>query len=172
MAIQWNLDPSHSEVFFKVKHMVISTVTGEFQQFEAQVQSDDDAFSNVAINFAAQVDSLNTKNKDRDAHLKSADFFDAPNFPLVKFTSTGNIVDGKLNGELEMRGVKKPITLDVEFNGVIKDPYGLQRAGFELSGKVNRKDFGLAWSALTEAGGLVVADEVRISANVEFTKAQ
>ena len=171
MATTWNLDPSHSEVDFKVKHMMISSVSGSFHIFKANIESHDDTFQDAKLSFAADVDSINTKNKDRDAHLKSADFFDAASHPEIKFTSTSGIQDGKLAGDLEIRGVSKPVVLDVDFGGVIQDPYGLQRAGFEISGKINRKDFGLNWSQTTEAGGLLVGDDIKLSANVEFTKA-
>lgn len=172
MTTKWNLDPSHSEVQFKVKHMVISTVTGNFDNFNADVESNSDDFSNAKFEFDAKIDSINTKNADRDGHLKSADFFAADQFPELKFESTSGIKNGKIEGTLEIRGEKKPITLEADFGGVIKDPYGLTRAGFEFSGDINRKDFGLGWSQVTEAGGLVVSDKVKLLVNLEFTQAQ
>ena len=172
MATQWNLDPSHSEVQFKVKHMVISTVTGNFDHFNAGVESNSNDFSDAKFEFDAKVDSINTKNKDRDTHLKSADFFAAEQFPEMKFESTSGIQNGKIEGTLEIRGEKQPITLNADFGGVIKDPYGLTRAGFEFSGEINRKDYGLGWSQVTEAGGLVVSDKVKLLVNLEFTQAQ
>lgn len=172
MATKWNLDPSHSEVQFKVKHMVISTVTGNFDNFSADVESNSDDFSNAKFEFDAKIDSINTKNADRDGHLKSADFFAADQFPELKFESTSGIKNGKIEGTLEIRGEKRPITLEADFGGVIKDPYGLTRAGFEFSGDINRKDFGLGWSQVTEAGGLVVSDKVKLLVNLEFTQAQ
>ena len=172
MATQWNLDPSHSEVQFKVKHMVISTVTGNFDHFNAGVESNDDNFSDAKFEFDAKVESINTKNADRDGHLKSADFFAAEQFPEMKFESTSGIQNGKIEGTLEIRGEKQPITLNADFGGVIKDPYGLTRAGFEFSGEINRKDYGLGWSQVTEAGGLVVSDKVKLLVNLEFTQAQ
>lgn len=172
MATKWNLDPSHSEVQFKVKHMVISTVTGNFDHFNADVEANSDDFSDAKFEFDAKVDSINTKNADRDGHLKSADFFAAEQFPEMKFESTSGIQNGKINGTLEIRGEKKPITLNADFGGVITDPWGLQRAGFEFSGEINRKDYGLGWSQVTEAGGLVVSDKVKLLVNLEFTQAQ
>lgn len=172
MTTKWNLDPSHSEVQFKVKHMVISTVTGNFDNFSADLESNSDDFSNAKFEFDAKIDSINTKNADRDGHLKSADFFAADQFPELKFESTSGIKNGKIEGTLEIRGEKKPITLEADFGGVIKDPYGLTRAGFEFSGDINRKDFGLGWSQVTEAGGLVVSDKVKLLVNLEFTQAQ
>ena len=168
---KWNLDPSHSEVQFKVKHMVISTVTGSFDNFEATAESNSDDFSDAKFEFAAHVSTVNTKNADRDNHLKSDDFFAAEKFPEMKFESTSGIENGKIHGTLEIRGEKRPITLDADFGGVIKDPYGYSRAGFEFSGDINRKDFGLGWSQVTEAGGLVVSDKVKLLVNLEFTKA-
>ena len=172
MATQWNLDPSHSEVQFKVKHMVISTVTGNFDHFNAGVESNDNNFSDAKFEFDAKVESINTKNAVRDGHLKSADFFAAEQFPEMKFESTSGIQNGKIEGTLEIRGEKQPITLNADFGGVIKDPYGLTRAGFEFSGEINRKDYGLGWSQVTEAGGLVVSDKVKLLVNLEFTQAQ
>lgn len=172
MATKWNLDPSHSEVQFKVKHMVISTVTGNFDHFNAGVEANSDDFSDAKFEFDAKVDSINTKNADRDEHLKSADFFAAEQFPEMKFESTSGIQNGKINGTLEIRGEKQPITLNADFGGVITDPWGLQRAGFEFSGEINRKDYGLGWSQVTEAGGLVVSDKVKLLVNLEFTQAQ
>ena len=172
MATKWNLDPSHSEVQFKVKHMVISTVTGNFDDFNASVESNSNDFSDAKFEFDAKVDSINTKNSDRDGHLKSADFFSAEQFPEMKFESTSGIQNGKIDGTLEIRGEKKPITLNADFGGVITDPWGLERAGFEFSGEINRKDYGLGWSQVTEAGGLVVSDKVKLLVNLEFTQAQ
>ena len=125
---KWNLDPSHSEVQFKVKHMVISTVTGNFDNFEAMAESNSDDFSDAKFEFAAHVNTINTKNTDRDNHLKSDDFFAAEKFPEMKFESTSGIQNGKVEGTLEIRGEKKPITLNADFGGVITDPWGLTRA--------------------------------------------
>jgi len=158
-----------SEVQFKVKHMVISTVTGEFLDFDASAESDDENFSNAKFQFEAKVDSINTKNKDRDGHLKGDDFFNAAEFPEITFK--GNKLDGeKLKGEITIKGVTRPLMLDADFGGVINDPFGHQRAGFEFTGEIDRKDFGLNWSATTEAGGLVVADKVKLFVNLEFIK--
>ncbi|WP_413531999.1 YceI family protein [Empedobacter brevis] len=168
MATKWNLDPSHSEVQFKVKHMVISTVTGNFDEFNATIETNDDQFSDAKFEFKALTASINTKNNDRDTHLKSADFFAADQFPELKFESTSGIKDGKIEGTLEIRGEKKAVTLEADFGGVITDPWGNKRAGFEFSGEINRKDFGLGWSQVTEAGGLVVSDKVKLIANLEF----
>ncbi len=172
----WNLDTAHSEIQFKVKHMMISTVTGHFKTFDGSIESEGDDFKNAQINFTAEIDSITTNNEKRDEHLKSTDFFDAANHPKLVFKSTKmeakSDEEFTLEGELSMHGITKPVQMKVNYGGTIKDPYGLTRAGFELEGKIDRKDFGLSWNALTEAGGVVVSEDVKIYANVEFTKAQ
>ena len=166
---KWILDPSHSEVSFKVKHMMISTVTGHFDEFEASIETEQEDFKNAEMKFSAKVDSINTKNSDRDAHLKSEDFFNATAHPELSFTSTA--FDGeKLTGKITLRGVTKEITLEVDYNGIVEDPYGQTKAGFEFTGSLNRKDFGLSWSAVTEAGNVVVSDKVKLIVNAQFIK--
>ena len=166
---KWILDPSHSEVSFKVKHMMISTVTGHFDEFEASIETEQEDFKNAEMRFSAKVDSINTKNSDRDAHLKSEDFFNAAAHPELSFTSTA--FDGeKLTGKITLRGVTKEITLEVDYNGIVEDPYGQTKAGFEFTGSLNRKDFELSWSAVTEAGNVVVSDKVKLIVNAQFIK--
>lgn len=166
---KWILDPSHSEVSFKVKHMMISTVTGHFEEFEASIETEQEDFKNAEMKFSAKVDSINTKNSDRDAHLKSEDFFNAATHPELSFTSTA--FDGeKLTGKITLRGVTKEITLEADYNGIVEDPYGQTKAGFEFTGSLNRKDFGLSWSAVTEAGNVVVSDKVKLIVNAQFIK--
>ena len=171
----WALEPTHSELQFKVRHMMISNVTGSFGKFNGTVTTEGDDLTTAKVNFNIDVDSISTNNEQRDGHLKSADFFDAANHPQLVFESTEMKKESdenyKLHGNLTMRGVTKPVVLDVEYGGTINDPWGYTRAGFTIEGKVNRKDFGLAWSALTETGGLVVGDDVKIHGNVEFVKA-
>ncbi len=171
---KWSIDPAHSEVSFKVKHLVISTVTGFFKNFDGSAQAENDGFEGASVSFAADVDSIDTSQKDRDAHLKSADFFDAENYP--KLTFSGQIAkiggDYKLVGGLEIRGNKKEVELDVEFGGVVTDPWGQTKAGFEIEGKLSRKEFGLTWSAVTEAGSVVVSDQVRLHLSVQLVKQQ
>lgn len=170
--VKWQLDPAHSEIRFKVKHMMVSSVTGEFQKFNAQLETDGHDFSTAKVSFNADIDSITTKVDQRDNHLKSADFFDAENHPQLAFVSTKIVKkddeDYELQGNLTIRGVSKPVTLKVENNGVVLDPWGNHRTGFEISGKISRKEFGLKYNALTEAGNVVVSDDVRIAANVEF----
>ncbi len=176
-STQWNIDPAHSEINFRVKHMMISTVTGGFETFSGKAETDGDDFSNAKISFAADTVSVNTRNEQRDGHLKSPEFFDAEQFPQVTFTASASTkadAEGNytLNGDLTIHGVTKPVTLKVEFGGIAADPWGNTRAGFEINGEVNRKDFGLVWGAVTETGGIVLADNVRIQCHVELIKQQ
>jgi polyisoprenoid-binding protein YceI len=170
----WQIDPSHSEIGFKVKHLVISTVSGKFSSFEGSLVAEKEDLSDAKISFSAVIDSISTGNEQRDGHLKSADFFDAAAHPTLNFVSTALVAKGgnefTLQGELTLRGITKPVSLAVEFGGEQADFYGNTVAGFELTGKINRQDFGLTWSAVTEAGGIVVSDEVKLHMNVELHK--
>ena len=166
---QWNIDNAHSEIGFKVKHMMISTVKGHFEDYNASVEAGNDDFSDAVFHLSAKTDSINTKNKDRYNHLRSNDFFNAAAYPEMTFTSKS--FDGKtLVGDLTIREVTKQITLKVNFNGVAVDPYGQTKAGFEMEGTINRKDFNLTWSAVTEAGSIVVADTVHLIIDAQFVK--
>lgn len=164
----------HSEVLFKVKHLMITTVTGYFKKFDLQVETDSDDFTTAKkIAFTADIDSIDTNNEQRDTHLKSADFFNAEEHGQLRFVGTKYEADGdeaKLHGELTIRGVTKPITLNVEYGGIVVDPYGQTKAGFTVNGKISRKDFGLTWNAVTEAGSVVVSDEIKIHAEVQLVK--
>ncbi len=167
---KWSVDKAHSEIGFKVKHMMISSVRGQFQDFDISVESQNEDFKDAEISFSAKIDSITTKNSDRDAHLKSDDFFNASEYPELKFESKS--FDGyKLVGELTIRDITKEISLDVDFNGVAVDPYGQTKAGFEVKGKLNRKDFGLSWNAVTEAGSIVVGDKVDLLIDVQLIQA-
>src|SRR3979490_21294 len=173
---KWVLDPSHSEVEFKVKHMMISTVSGKITKFDTSVETEGEDFMTAKVTFTAEADSLTTGNEQRDGHLKSVDFFDAVNFPQIKFVATkyenvDNDGSYEVYGDLTIRGITKNVKLDTEFGGVIKDPWGNTRAGITISGKINRKEFGLTWSGATETGSLIVSDEVRIHVGLEFVKA-
>jgi polyisoprenoid-binding protein YceI len=171
---KWVIDPSHTEIMFRVKHLVISTVTGRFDLFEGSAQTNGEEFSGASVEFSAEVNSINTNQKDRDNHLKSPDFFDAVTYPKIIFKSTSltKVVDSKykMSGNLTIRNTTKTIDLDVEYSGIVKDPYGSIKAGFEITGTLNRKEYGLAWNAITETGGLVVADDVKLQINVELMK--
>lgn len=171
MANKWSLDPTHSELQFKVKHLMITNVTGQFKVFSGTVESDSADFSGARVSFSADTTSVDTANEQRDNHLRSADFFDAAQFPQITFsTDNFNVQDGKISGTLSLHGVSKPVTLDVEYSGTNKDPWGNEKAGFSLSGKINRTDFGLNWNAALEAGGVLVSEEVRIAAELQFVK--
>lgn len=171
---KWVLDPAHSEIDFKVRHMMITNVKGEFRAFNAVILTEGDDFSKGSVELNIESGSVFTNNTDRDKHLKSADFFDAENHRELKFTSSSltKLDDDnyKLNGILDIRGIKKQVSFDVEFGGINKDPWGNLKAGFSLSGKINRKDWGLNWNAALETGGVLVSDEVRINAEVQFVK--
>ncbi|WGQ07599.1 YceI family protein [Pedobacter gandavensis] len=170
---QWSLDPTHSELQFKVKHLMITTVTGSFNSLTASLTSDADDFENAKVTFEAELNSIDTGNTDRDNHLKSADFFDAEQFPKMTFTSSSFEKDGSdyvLKGDLTVKGVTKPIKLNVEFGGIATDPWGNTKAGFTINGKINRTDFGLTWNAALETGGVMVSEDVRILGELQFVK--
>jgi len=171
---KWTIDSAHSEITFKVKHLVISTVTGKFKDFDASIESDNEDFENATISFEANIDSIETGNGDRDNHLKSEDFFNATEYPKMIFESSSfkKTGDGeyKLVGELTIRDKTKQVELDAEYGGTVVDPYGNTKAGFDVTGKINRKEFGLTWSAVTEAGSVVVSDQVKLNLNVQFTR--
>jgi polyisoprenoid-binding protein YceI len=173
-TVKWTLDPTHSDVQFKVRHLMISNVTGTFPKFDVQLETEDLDFMTAKAKFTADTTAVTTNNEQRDQHLRSADFFDAAKYPSLSFVATKyERVDNdsyELYGDLTIRDVTKNIKLDVEFGGVITDPWGNTRAGFSINGKINRKDYGLLWNAVTETGGLVAGDDVRIHIEVEFIK--
>ena len=170
----WVIDPTHSEIQFKVKHLVISTVTGSFKTFEGTVETDGDDLTTANIQFSADVASIDTNQAQRDEHLRSGDFFDAENYPKLTFTSTGLEKTGedtyKLAGDLTIKGTTKAVVLEAEYGGAMTDFYGQSKAGFEINGKISRKEFGLTWSATTEAGGVVVGDEIKLAINIQLIK--
>lgn len=173
--VKWIIDPAHTEISFKVKHMMITSVQGYFRNFEANIVTTGDDFMSAEIDFWAETASVDTGNADRDKHLKSADFFDAENHKQISFqANTYESVDNdgsyELYGDLTIRGITKRIKLDVEFGGVVTDPWGNEKAGFTINGKVNRSDWGLVWNAQMEAGKIFLAEEVRISCEVQLMK--
>lgn len=171
---KWVIDPIHSEVFFKVKHLLITTVTGSFENFDGEVLTASNGFDNAQVWFSADVDSINTNAPDRDKHLKSADFFDAANHNKIEFKSKTfkkiRNSNYKLTGDITIRGITKEIELDAEYGGAMKDPWGNNRVGFEIFGALNRWDFGLKWNVVSEAGGAVVGDEVKLQLSIELIK--
>jgi polyisoprenoid-binding protein YceI len=173
--IKWSIDPAHSEVAFKVKHLMITNVKGVFKEFDATIFTSGDNFVTSEIDFWMKPASVDTGDSKRDEHLKSADFFDTEKYKQVSFQGkTYEKVDNDgsytLYGDLTIKGIKKQVKLDVEFGGVMKDPWGNEKAGFNINGIINRKDWGLNWNAALEAGGVLVSDDVRISCEVELTR--
>jgi polyisoprenoid-binding protein YceI len=173
-ATKWSIDPVHSEVQFKVKHLVISTVTGSFKNFEGTVETEGDDFTDAKIEFSIDINSVDTGQAQRDGHLKSADFFDAEKYPHIKFKSTSVTKESdenyKLTGDLTIKDVTKSVTLEVEHGGIATDFYGNTKAGFEIEGKINRKEFGLTWDGVTEAGSIVVSEDIKLFINIQLTK--
>ena len=170
--VKWVLDPSHSELLFKVKHLMISNVKVEFRKFSAEIGGED--FTKAPIKVVVDATSIFTNEDNRDAHLKGADFFDVDNHKELTFEGTTlKRVDDEnytLTGQLTMKGISRGVTLDVEFGGINKDPWGNEKAAFSIAGKINRKEWGLNWNAALETGGVLVSDEVRINAEVQFVK--
>lgn len=170
----WKIDPSHSEVQFKVKHLVISTVTGSFKSYEGHIEADGGNFENAIANFSADINSISTNSEDRDNHLKSEDFFNADSYPQLSFKSTSFDKSGdqqyKITGDLTIRDITKEVTLNALHGGTVDDHLGNTKAGFEIEGAVNRKEFGLTWNAVTEAGNVVVGDEIKLQLNVQLAK--
>jgi len=169
MSTKWNLDPTHSEITFSVKHMMISKVKGQFKTFNAEIESEDENFKNAKVNATIQTVSIDTNNADRDAHLKGEDFFNSGNYPTITFES--NSLNEGVTGNLTLNGITKPVTLEVDFGGIGQDPWGNTKAGFSFEGKIKRSDFGLNWNAALEAGGVLVSDDVKIAGELQFVKA-
>lgn len=174
MATKWKVDPMHSEVQFRVKHLMITNVTGYFRNFDVEVETEGDDFSTASkIEFTADINSIDTNNEQRDTHLKSADFFNTEENPEIRFVGRNFGGDGtteQLHGDLTIRGVTKPITVDVEYGGIAVDGYGQTKAGFTVTGRLSRKEFGLTWNAVTEAGSVVVSDDIRLHAEIQLIK--
>lgn len=169
----YKIDTAHSEILFKVKHLMITTVTGQFTSFDGTLTADAEDFSDAQVKFTADINSINTRNEQRDAHLKSNDFFNAEQYPQLSFTSTAFTKSGDgylLTGNLTIRDVTRPVELKVVYNGTMVDPWGQTKVGFEAEGVIKRKEFGLNWDAVTEAGGVVVSDDVKLQLNVQFIK--
>ena len=170
----YKIDPLHSEIKFRVKHLMISNVTGEFKTFDATVTAEAADFSDASISFEADINSISTNNEQRDGHLKSDDFFNAEQFPKMTFVSTSIEKTGDdellVHGNLTIRDVTKPVTLKAEIGGTMVDFYGQTKVGFDVSGTIQRKDFNLSWDAVTEAGGVVVSNDVKLLLAVQFTK--
>jgi len=172
--VKWTLDPMHSEITFKVKHLMISTVTGQFRTFNVTAETASNDFTQPGkVDVTIDVASIDTNNEQRDGHLKSDDFFSAGSHNQITFKGTKLEVkgdEGKLHGDLTIKGITKPVVLNVENGGVVVDPYGQTKAGFTVTGKLSRKEFGLTWSAVTEAGNVVVGDDIKFTAEIQLVK--
>lgn len=168
----WSVDPTHSSIHFSVKHMVIAKAKGLFESFKASAETQGSNFENAKIELEIMVNSINTGVVDRDSHLKSTDFFDAANFPVIKFISRQmkkiNEEEYILSGDISIKNITKPIEFKVNYGGQVIDPYGNLRAGFALESSIDRFDFGLTWNALLEAGGAMVGKQIKIEAEIEI----
>jgi polyisoprenoid-binding protein YceI len=171
---KWAIDPSHSEIQFKVRHLMVSYVTGQFTKFDATVETNSDDFTTAKVKFTADVNSISTHNEQRDAHLKNNDFFDAENHPELRFDSDRlekiSEEEYKVYGTLTIRGISNKVVLNAEYGGIMIDPWGNTRTGFTVTGKINRKDFGVSFGMVSETGGVLLGDEVKITANAEFVR--
>lgn len=170
----WAIDPMHSEVQFKIKHLVISTVTGSFKKFQGTIINNGDDFNNAKVNFTMDVKSIDTNQSHRDEHLQGDDFFESDAYPEIKFQSTTftkkSGEDYKMTGNLTIKGVTKPVILNVEYGGFQKDMHGKIKHGFEITGKVNRKEFGMTYNAITESGGLTLGEDIKLIANIQIAE--
>lgn len=171
---KWVIDPTHSNLGFKIKHLMISNVSGSFKNFQAEVETIDADFSTAQINLTAEIESITTNNEQRDAHLRNTDFFEVEKYPELKFKSTKiakkNNDTFDLYGELTLKAIAKPVKLHIEFNGVVKDPWGSERAGFVITGKINRSEWGINFNGVLETGGVVLGEEVKIHSEIELVK--
>lgn len=176
MSVTWKADSTHSEIQFKVKHLMITNVTGYFKNYDITVETEDENFKSVKkVEFSADINSIDTNNDQRDTHLKSGDFFDAEKYPRLTFTAEAFEIAGDsatLQGQLTIRDITKPVKLNVELGGVVVDPYGQRKAGFIVTGKIDRKEFNLTWNAVTEAGQVVVSNDIKIHCEVQLVKQQ
>jgi len=170
----WKLDPAHSELRFKIRHLMIASVSGAFKTFDVQMQTKGEDLETATINVTADTTSITTGNEQRDAHLNNTDFFDSANHPELKFQSTSVAKKDEENfvvdGNLTIKGITQPVTLNVEYSGPAKDPWGGERAGFVVSAKINRSDWGMTFNSVLETGGLALSDEVKIAAEVQMVR--
>jgi polyisoprenoid-binding protein YceI len=171
---KWTLDPMHSELGFKIKHLMITNVSGSFKNFNIEMDTKGEDLTTAQVRLTADLASISTNNEQRDAHLRNGDFFDTDNFPQLEFRSTNVEDKGDENftlvGDLTLKGISKPVRLNVEYSGVTKDPWGGERAGFTVTGKIKRSDFGINFNAVLETGGVALSDEVKINADVQLVK--
>jgi polyisoprenoid-binding protein YceI len=173
---KWALDPAHSSVDFSVRHMMIAKVKGSFNSFNATIEADPSDLTTANIEFTVDLASVDTRNEDRDNHLRSADFFDVENNPTMTFTSTSIVKTDEgeydVTGDLTLRGVTRPETFVVTYEGTGKDPWGNEKVGFNAEGKIKRSEYGLTWNAALETGGVLVGDEIKVSLEIQAAKAE
>lgn len=169
---KWTIDSAHSEIGFKVKHMMFTNVKGHFNDYSAAIDFNDD-LKGANLQFEAKINSITTNNADRDNHLKSPDFFDMDQYPTLNFKSTkieGNGNDYEITGDLTIKGITKPVKLNAEFSGLMTDPWGNTKVGLNIDGKINRKDFGLTYNAALETGGVLVGEDVNLNAEIQLVE--
>ena len=170
--MQGVIDSAHTKIQFKVKHLMISNVMGSFKEFEGKASMIENDFSSTKVNLTIKTASIDTEAPDRDTHLKSPDFFDAEKYPEIVFEGSGMTLKDEdnyeLKGNLTIKNITKQITLSVEYGGLMNDPWGNKKAGFSVTGEINRKDWGMEWNAALEAGGVLVGEKVKILCDVEF----
>ena len=171
---QWALDPTHSDLGFKIKHLMITNVSGTFKNFQVEMETDGEDLKTAKIIASADMSSINTNNEQRDTHLRTADFFETDKYPQLLFRSTAlNRMDDEnfqLLGDLTLKGITKPVKLNVEYSGTTKDPWGGERAGFVVTGKISRSEFGVTFNTVLETGGVALSDEVKIHSEIQLVK--
>jgi polyisoprenoid-binding protein YceI len=171
---KWILDPTHSELRFKIRHLMISNVSGSLKNFQADVEMNEADFSSAQINLTGEMGSITTNNEQRDGHLRTSDFFEVEKYPELKFSSTKvEKIDNEtfvLYGELTLKGITKPVKLNVEYNGLTKDPWGSERSGFLVTGKINRSEWGVNFNSVLETGGVALSEEVRIDSEIQLVR--
>lgn len=171
---QWVLDPTHSEIGFKIRHLMITNISGSFQEFESIILTEEDDFTTAQINVKLKTASIQTNNHQRDEHLRASDFFAADQYPEILFRSTKIVRQDdnsfEIGGDLTMKGITHPVKLAAEYNGIVRDAWGGQRAGFIISARINRSNWGISFNAVLETGGVALSDEVKISCEVQLVK--
>ncbi len=173
-STKWTLDPTHSELGFKIRHLMITNVSGSFTNFQVQAETKGEDFSTAKISLTADMASISTNNAQRDGHLRNADFFEVEKYPELQFVSTTiEAVDDNtfvVKGDLTLKGVTKSVDLNVEYNGVTKDPWGSERAGFSITGKIKRSEWGINFNTVLETGNVALSEEVKINAEIQLVK--
>jgi polyisoprenoid-binding protein YceI len=171
---KWGIDKAHSEIQFKARHLMITTVTVALKDYTSEIETEGDDFSKASISFTGELKSASSGNEQRDGHLQGADFFDTANHPTLRFVSSAMTKDSEneytLKGKLTLKGVTKEVSFKAELTGTVKDPWGNTKTGFHVTGKINRKDFGISFNAVNETGGLLVGEEIKLDSELQLTK--